>query len=590
MSPRSSALTEITYTGIPVSEGVSIGKIFKLDSGPKPIVEYEIEESQVADEVSRFENAIIETRREILEIQEKISKAMGSTHASILNAHLLLIEDFTVIEEVIKKIQKEKKNAEYIFFSVMEKFSNVFNQMEDEYLRERIADIKDVTRRVLRNLFGEKKQEFPDTKEKIVVLAYDLSPSESTLMHRENVVGLATDIGGKTSHTAIMARTLGIPAVVGFHDVSSKISNGTSVILDGTRGLIIVNPKEETIRQYEDKKIILESYEEQLKNLKDQPAVTLDGRRIELDGNIELPEDSLLVMSHGGEGIGLYRTEYCYMNRSGLPSEDEQFEVYKDIIQKMGGKPVTIRTLDIGGDKFLCHMKLPEEINPFLGWRAIRFCLERVDIFKTQIRAILRASAFGKTKIMYPMVSNVTEVIQTNHILKKCMKELKNEGKAFDNHLQSGIMVEIPSTAVSADIFVPHVDFFSIGTNDLIQYTLAVDRVNEKIAYLYQPMHPSVLRLIKNVIRVGQDKKIDVSICGEMAGDLAAALLLIGLGIQKMSLSPIVIPKIKSIIRSVNYSECREIAEKAMFFSTADEIKGLFDPLVKKILPSFFNV
>lgn len=590
MCPKSTSLTEITYTGIPVSEGVSIGKIFKLDSGPKPIVEYDIEESQIAEEVSRFENAIIETRREILEIQEKISKAMGSTHASILNAHLLLIEDFTVIEEVIKKIQKEKKNAEFIFFSVMEKFSAVFNQMEDEYLRERIADIKDVSRRVLRNLFGEKKQEFPDTKEKIVILAYDLSPSESTLMHRDNVVGLATDIGGKTSHTAIMARTLGTPAVVGLHDVSSKIPNGTSVILDGTRGLIIVNPKEETIRQYEDKKIILESYELQLKNLKDQPAVTLDGRRIELDGNIELPADSLLVMSHGGEGIGLYRTEYCYMNRSGLPTEDEQFEVYKDIIQKMNGKPVTIRTLDIGGDKFLCHMKLPEEINPFLGWRAIRFCLERVDIFKTQIRAILRASAFGKTKIMYPMVSNVTEVIQTNHILKKCMKELKNEGKAFDSHIQSGIMVEIPSTAISADIFTPHVDFFSIGTNDLIQYTLAVDRVNEKIAYLYQPMHPSVLRLIKNVVRVGQEKKIDVSICGEMAGDLASSLLLIGLGIQKMSLSPIVIPKIKSIIRSVNYSECREIAEKAMSFSTADEIRDLFDPLVKKILPSFFNV
>ena len=589
MKDKATAHSEITYTGIPVSEGVISGVIFKLDSGPKPIVKYDIDRSKTAEEISRFENAIIQTRREILDIQSKISKAMGSVHASILNAHLLLIEDFTIIEEVIKRIQKESKNAEHIFSDVMERFTKVFSQMEDEYLRERVSDIKDVTRRVLRNLSGEKHQEFPSTMENIIVLAYDLSPSETTLMHKENVVGLATDIGGKTSHTAIMARSLGIPAVVGLHDVSSKIPNGAPVILDGTRGILIVNPSQETIRKYEDKKSILENYEHQLQALKELPAATQDGHEITLHGNIELPQDTGSVLSHGAMGIGLYRTEYCYMNREGLPSEDDLFNMYREVIQKMEGKPVIIRTLDIGGDKFLCHMKLPDEINPFLGWRAIRFCLERVDIFKTQLSAILRASAFGPTAVMYPMISNVTEVIQANHILKKCMKELKAEGKAYDEKIKVGIMVEIPSAAIAADLIAPHVDFFSIGTNDLIQYTLAVDRINEKIAYLYQPLHPSILRLLQIVIGVGHNSKVDVSCCGEMASDPSAVLLLIGMGIKKLSLSPIAIPKIKSIIRSVKFSECRDLLDKALKCSTADEIKSLLDSVVKRILPVFFT-
>ncbi|EKD27552.1 MAG: hypothetical protein ACD_79C00675G0001 [uncultured bacterium] len=584
-------VSEVTYAGIPVSEGVIIGKIFKINSGPKPIVKYAIETGKVQEEVTRFENAILETRRQIIEIQEKINQAMGKEHASIFNAHLLLIEDFTIIKEVIKKIQSEKFNAEHVFSQVMERFIKVFSDMQDEYLKERVSDIKDVTRRVVKNLVGESYQTFPQQHEEdVIILAYDLSPSETTLMHKDFVVGLATDIGGKTSHTAIMARTLGIPAVVGLHDVSSRVPSDANVILDGTRGLLIVNPTEKTLKKYFDTKTILENYEHQLDNLKGLESVTQDGRAINLLSNIEVPEDLDHVFEKGSSGIGLYRTEYYYMNRTDLPSEADLTEIYTNIVKRMKDSSIIIRTIDLGGDKFLCHMQLPEEMNPFLGWRAIRFCLERVDIFKTQLRAILRASVHAKTKIMFPMISNVTEVIQAKNILNKCKKELKSEGIAFDENIQVGVMIEIPSAAVIADLLADHVDFFSIGTNDLIQYTLAVDRINEKIAYLYQPLHPAVIRLIQNVVNVGMRKNIEVSLCGEMAADPIAVILLLGLGITNLSLSPFLIPRVKNIIRSVKYSHMQDLVQKVSVCSTAEEVRAILHPVIKAILPSFIDI
>ncbi|MBN2144636.1 MAG: phosphoenolpyruvate--protein phosphotransferase [Candidatus Aureabacteria bacterium] len=587
---KSSQLDQIIYYGIPVSEGVVIGNVYKFDSGiSKPILERNIRKSEIASEVLKFENALIQTRKELLEIQTKIAEAMGSDHADIFNAHLLVLEDSTIMEEVTKRIQHELKNAEFIFSDVMKQFTKVFSEMQDEYLRERISDIKDVTRRILRNIKGEKKQDLTQIKEEVVVIAYDLSPSDTVLMHKENVVGFATDIGGKTSHTAIMARSLGIPAVVGLHDVSRRIPLGSTVILDGTKGLLIVNPVSDTLKKYSDTKSLIEIYEENLKSLKNIETVTKDGRKIELHSNIEMPEDIQSLLSHGALGVGLYRTEFCYMNRTDLPSEDELFHVYSKVVRKMNPKPVVIRTMDMGGDKFLSHLKLPVELNPFMGWRAIRFCLERIDIFKTQMRAILRASAFGKTKIMYPMISNLNEVIQANSILKKCMKELKNEHLDYDENIEIGIMIEIPSAAITSHFLANHVQFFSIGTNDLIQYTLAVDRINERIAYLYQPFHPGVLRLIQMVVQAASKNKVDVSVCGEMAGDPAGAIILVGMGITKLSLSSMFIPKIKSILRAITYAEAEDLVNKTMHCSQAVEIKELVDPIIKRVVPNFVN-
>jgi phosphotransferase system enzyme I (PtsI) len=581
---------EVLYSGIPVSEGVVTGIVYKLDSGAKPPEERSIKKSEVSEEILRFQDALVQTRKELLEIQHKIAQAMGNDHANIFNAHLLVVEDLTILEEVTKRIETERKNAEFIFSEVMERFVKVFNDIEDEYLRERVYDIEDVTSRILRNLRGEKKEDLSNLTGEVIVVAYDLSPSETAMMHKENVIGFATDIGGKTSHTAIMARSLGIPAVVGLHDVSPEILSGSKVILDGNKGLLIVNPKKETLRRYSDKKTVIKNYEQKLGRLKDLDAVTPDGFKMELQGNIEMPEDVMTVLQNGARGVGLYRTEFCYMNRSDLPSEEELTSVYRQVVEGLKDHPVIIRTMDMGGDKFLCHLKLPEEMNPFLGWRAIRFCLEREDLFKTQLRAILRASAFGKTKIMYPMISNVTEVIQANRILKKCMRELKKENVRFDEHLEIGAMIEIPSAGITADLIADHVDFFSIGTNDLIQYTLAVDRINEKIAYLYQPFHPAILRIIENVVEVGRQKKISVSVCGEMAGDPAGAVILMGLGINTLSLSPNAIPKIKSVIRSVSFSESRDLIEKAKKCTTAGEIKSLVDAVVKRVLPNFMEL
>ena len=571
--------------GIPASPGIMIGEVYPLYDEEVSIPKKQVRGKFLEAEIARFKKALAKTRSEILAIHEKISKEMGIEKARIFGAHLMVLEDEVLIGEVIAKLKKDKLTVEYIFWQVLKRYLDVLSKSDDEYLRERVSDIKDVERRILKNLLGEEHHSLGDLKRKAIVVAYDLSPSDTALMHRGNVTAFATDIGGRTSHTAIMAKSLEIPAVVGLEKVTTETRDGSIIIVDGNRGIAIINPSKETIKKYKNEKKRFETFEKHLVKLKNLPARTLDGKEIELAANIEMPSDVPSVLAHGAKGIGLYRTEYIYMNRSDLPTEDEQYQAYKEVVLKMAPDSVVVRTLDLGGDKFLSQFEVAREMNPFLGWRAIRFCLARPDIFKTQLRAILRASAHGKLKIMYPMISGLEELKAADAILEEVREELKKKSIPFDKDMEVGAMIEVPSAALITDVLAKEVDFFSIGTNDLIQYALAVDRVNEKIAYLYEPAHPAVLRLVKMIIDNGHKEKIWVGMCGEMAGDRALALILLGLGLDEFSTSPIIIPEVKRIIRAVNYSDAKRIAEKALSLSTGREVAELATAELKKLIP-----
>ena len=576
---------EIILKGIPASPGIVVGKAFLLDREQYVINRRAVKEEGIQDEIRRFKNALIQTKGEILEIKKRISEEMGIEHGQIFSAHLLVIEDSMLIEEVIAKLKKEKLCIEYIFQDVLKRYIKVFSEMDDEYLKERISDINDVGKRILKNLIGAKEDILSGIKEKVIVIAYDLSPSDTAMMHKKNVIGFATDIGGRTSHTAIMAKSLEIPAVVGLEVLTKRAQAGDTLIIDGTHGVVVVNPSPKTLKKYESSRLRFREFEKHLLELRDLPSETRDGRKVELSANIEVPEDVPSVIAHGAQGIGLYRTEYFFMNRKDLPSEDEQFKAYSAVAKKMETAPTIIRTLDLGGDKFLSQLEIPNEMNPFLGWRAIRFCLARPDIFKTQLRAILRASAHGRLKVMYPMISGLEELRQANVLLEEVKKDLKKAGTAFDEEIEVGAMIEVPSAALTSDILAKEVDFFSIGTNDLIQYALAVDRVNEKIAYLYEPAHPAVLLLIKTIIENGHKQGIWVGMCGEMAGDIDMTLILIGLGIDELSTSPINIPEIKTIVRAVTMDKAREIAREAMTLPTGKEIKEFAREKLREIAP-----
>ncbi len=571
--------------GIGASPGVAIGKAFLLDSENLFIPKKMIKESAIPKEITRFEDALTKARAEILNIRDKVSQELGKEHADIFNAHLLVIEDRTLIEEVIAGIKKEKCTCEYVFSQVLKKYVKSFLEIDDEYLRERVSDINDVGRRVIRHLVGGQRVLLSELKEKVIVVAYDLSPSDTAVMHRRNVIGFATDIGGRTSHTAIMAKSLEIPAVVGIELATQEIKDGDTLILDGVNGIIIVNPGPAEIAKYRQEQVRYFEISKGLKKLKDLPCVTIDGKPIELSANIELPEETASVLSHGADGIGLYRTEFLFMNRMDLPTEEEQYHAYKRVVMEMGKKPTVIRTFDLGGDKFLSHLEMPREMNPFLGWRAIRFCLARPEIFKIQLRAILRASAHGKLRMMYPMISGVGELREANKLLAEAKQELRVKKMSFDDKLEVGAMIEIPSAALTCDILAPEVDFFSIGTNDLIQYALAVDRINEKIAYLYEPAHPAVLRLLKTIIETGHTRKIWVGMCGEMAGDPLLTPLLIGLGLDEISVSPVMLPEIKKVIRSISFQESKVVAEYALTLGTGTEVinflKSKYEEVVK---------
>ncbi|MBM3252066.1 MAG: phosphoenolpyruvate--protein phosphotransferase, partial [Candidatus Omnitrophica bacterium] len=576
--------------GIPASSGVASGQAYLIGKEDLLVAPKKIPEDKVALEIARFEDALIKTRHEILNIQKRISEEMGTEHAEIFDAHLLVLEDRTLIEEVISRIKKQHHCVEYVFSEVLKKYVSVFAKIEDDYLRERISDVNDVGKRILRNLLGKKIQiGFDDIAEKLIIVAHDLSPSDTASMYKKKVIAFITDIGSRTSHTAIMAKSLEIPAVVGLDVATEKIKNGDILIVNGQTGAVIVNPKKETLEKYEIEKKKISVQREKFLSTKDLAAETKDGRKIDIAANIELPEEIPSVIEHGATGIGLYRTEYFYMNRTDLPSEEEHYQAYRHVAQAVAPHAVIIRTLDLGGDKFISQLHVPREMHPFLGWRAIRFCLARPDIFKIQLRAILRASIHGKLRLMYPMISGVEELRQANKILEDAKKELKKDKISFDEHLEVGAMIEVPSAAITADILAKEVDFFSIGTNDLIQYSLAIDRTNEKIAYLYEPAHPAVLKLIKNIIDAGHESNIWVGMCGEMTGDPQMALVLLGLGLDEFSMPPSVVPQIKQLMRSVTYVEAKKIAEHALSLSTGTEVEKYSKKELKRLVPGIVD-
>ncbi|MEW6170418.1 MAG: phosphoenolpyruvate--protein phosphotransferase [Candidatus Omnitrophota bacterium] len=572
--------------GIAAASGVAMGPAYIIGREEFNIEKEKITEKQIPTQIQIFEEALIKTRKEILELQKKIALEMGQEGAEIFNAHLLVLEDRMLVEEVLSRLKNEKLNIAYIFSEVLKKYISVFSKIEDEYLKERMSDISDVGKRVLRNLLSKKRTNLEELKEKAVIVAHDLSPSDTAAMHKRNVAAFIVDIGGKTSHTAIMAKSLEIPAVVGLEVATLKIKPGDFLIVDGAAGLVIINPDKKTIQHYHGEEEKIKDFAKQFISLKDLAAETLDGRKVELVANIELPEEIPSILKHGAQGVGLYRTEYFYMNRKDLPTEDEHFEAYRYVAEAFKPNPVVIRTLDLGGDKFLSQLEIPHEMRPFLGWRAIRFCLARPDIFKIQLRAILRASVYGDLKIMYPMISGVEELRQANLLLEEARKELSQKNVSFNKDMQVGVMIEVPSAVITADLLAQEADFFSIGTNDLIQYSLAVDRTNEKVAYLYEPTHPAVIRMIKNIIEAGHNKNIWVGMCGEMAGEPSLIPILLGLGLDEFSVESLIIPEVKSIIRSLSLNQAKEIAEQVLKFSTGKEVEEFAKDKLKEIRKS----
>ena len=572
--------------GIPAAPGIAMGNALLFDSEALSVPRRSITPEQVSAEVLRLEEALIKTRHQILDIQKRLSEELGQDHAEILNAHLLVLEDQALREEIIHGLKTQLLNVEAIFNDVIRRHLRVFSRTDDEYLRERTADIEDVRKRILRNLLGKQPDSLAQLEQPVIVVARDLSPSETAQMHKRHVLAFVTDIGGRTSHTAIMAKSLEIPAVVGLAVATKRIQKGEFMIVDGTRGEVVIDPDPPTIKRYELEQRRNQEVNRQLLHLKDLPAETLDHHNVVLSANIELPDEVPSVIAHGADGIGLFRTEFLYLNRSDFPTEEEQYQAYCTVTEQLKPHPVIMRTMDLGGDKFFSPLQLPTEMNPFMGWRAIRFSLARPDIFRIQLRAILRASVHGNLKLMYPMISGIEELRRANEILREVQQELTREGVPFAEALEVGAMIEVPSAAMTCDLLAEEVDFFSIGTNDLIQYALAVDRVNEKIAYLYEPTHPAILRLVKQIIDVGHAAKIWVGMCGEMAGEPALSLLLLGMGLDEFSTSPVQLPIVKQVIRSVEHSFAQSVVEQALKLRTGKEVEAFLLASLKQVAPA----
>jgi len=565
--------------GLGVSPGIAFGKAWIWKTSFLTIPGYMIDKSKVEEEIYRLNEAIIEAEKEIAELQENLRDTAGEEYAEIFSFHRFLLRDKFLREETEKIIRNENVSCENALRKVIQKIGKEFGKKGTDFLKDRRRDLLDVVEKIISNLRGTPSGKIKKFKNEIVV-AEDLSPTQTLSLDKRYVRGFVTDIGSKTSHTAIIARALEIPAVVGVRIATKEIENGNDLIVDGTEGIIIINPTPSLIEKYKKKKEEEIKLKRKFNLLKKLPSITKDKERIILHANIEFPEEVTTVKKYGADGIGLFRTEYLYLNRKDLPSEEEQFLAYKSVLEKMEGKTVIIRTIDIGGDKFISHFPAPRELNPFLGWRGIRFCLERKDIFETQIKAILRAAYHGDLKVMFPMVSTVSEVIEAKKFIDEVKEILKKEGKEFNPDIEIGIMIEIPSAALLSEELSKHVDFFSIGSNDLIQYTLAVDRINEKIAHLYQPCHPSVLKLIKITIENAKKNGIWVGICGEMASIPEIACLLIGMGVDELSMAPIAIPAVKEKIRKVEKKKLTEIADKVFEFKSHNEV---FNYLKRKL-------
>jgi phosphotransferase system enzyme I (PtsI) len=586
---ESSFKLEKRFQGLGVSPGLARGKIFILRPDEEASPEYSIEEKDIATEIARFETALLATRAQILEMQGRIAEAIGAKDASIFDAHLLVVEDRTLIDEVLRTLVRERRNIESIFQQVADRYANLLEQMDDAYLRERALDIHDVTRRVIMNLVGKAGRSMSEIDYPHILLASNLTPSDTALLNRQFVLGFATDAGSRTSHTAIMARSLNIPAIVGLHDVSTRLESGDEMLLDGYHGLLVLNPSEQTVREYDELQRRKQRIEAGLVNLRETASNTLDGHHLVLSANIELPEDVPSVKTSGAEGIGLYRTEFFYLNKTELPDEEEQYAAYRQVASEILPNSIIIRTLDLGGDKFVSSLNLPAEMNPFLGWRAIRFCLEREDVFKVQLRAILRASALGNVRMMYPLISGIEEVRKANALLAQCKAELRSEGRAYDDDMDVGVMIEVPSAALCAHHIAKEVDFFSIGTNDLIQYSIAVDRVNERIAHLYEPTHPSIVRLIKMVVEAAHANNIWVGVCGEMASEVTLTPLLLGLGVDELSAGAGLVPRVKSAVQSLEMSTCRKLAERAMELDTSSAILAECEKIARQYYPELLG-
>ncbi len=574
---------DILLKGIGASPGIVIGKALIVEHGKPDCTHYRLaNEKEIREEIAALHKALEDSKTQLIQTKKEIGKKKIKEAQYIIDTHILILQDKVLSNDVIKRIRTEKVDAAWALKATMEELKKSVLNLNDDYMRERTSDLTYIERRILQNLAGKKVDVVPKVADKSIIIANDLSPADTAILNVAEVLGFVIECGGKTSHTAIMARALKIPSVVGLKDALAKVKNGDTVIVDGTHGVIIVNPDGETLLKYKQKKVQHEEFEKRLLQYRDLAAESVDGFKISLLANIEIVEEVDSVMDYGADGIGLFRTEFLYLNKKELPAEEELFEIFKKTAQTIAPRPVTIRTLDIGGDKFMSHVDVAEEMNPVMGLRAIRFCLKELTIFKTQLRAILRASAFGNVKIMFPMISCVDEVQQVKKIMREVKAQLKKEKKPFNPDIPIGIMVEVPSSATIADLLAKEVSFFSIGTNDLIQYLLAIDRVNEQVSYLYEPLHPAVLRLLRRIIQAAHDNGIPVAMCGEMAGESMYIPILLGLGIDELSMNPIAILEAKKVLRSMEYQKCREVVDQLFSFTTAEDIKKFLNRQTKK--------
>ena len=582
--------SELKLRGIPVSEGVSRGRVVVLNRHRIVPAKTSFETLNPEAEEARFLAALDKTRQQILEIQKRLHDKIGAKQSLIFDAHLLVLEDPAVLEEVNRKIREEKLSSEYALYNATEKYAEALSAVDDSYLSERAADIRDVIQRVLGNLTGQSKQYgLKDLTEPCIIVANDLTPSDTANLDSEKVLGFITEIGSKTSHTAILARSLQIPAVLGLGKDIHELKAGQSILLDGFNGFVVISPSDQLLFEYGQLVKRQNTIETSLQKIRTKPAKTLDNHSITLSANIERATDVQAVLKSGATGVGLFRTEFLFINRTDLPDEEEQFQSYKKVSEALNPEPVIIRTLDLGGDKLLSHVNVSAEMNPFLGWRAIRLCLQEKDLFRTQLRAILRASAFGNLKIMYPMISGIDELDEANNLLEECQQELRVKGEKFSEKIEIGVMIETPSAAMISDKLAKRVHFFSIGTNDLIQYALAVDRLNEKIAHLYEPTHPGILRLIKTTVDAGKENGIWTGVCGEMASDLSMVPLLIGLGVEELSVASSMVPRVKMLIRNINVTQAKELADFALSSDSPKEILRRANKLSREAVPNFFE-
>ncbi len=575
---------ETIVPGISASSGIAYGQIFVFIQSDVEVPNYQVDADKRVAEIARFEKALLATRQQITKIKNEVEKNLGAEEAMIFDAHLLVLEDQALIGETIRDFEKTGRNIETCFNQISSRYIQAFAEIDDEYLRERAGDIRDVAQRVLQNLLGQAENSLSRLADKRIVVATDISPSDSASIDRGQALALVTDSGSRTSHAVIVARSMKVPAVVGVRDLTTRVKNGDWAIVDGYDGIVILNPSEATLFRYGKIQEQKKSFESRLLQANDQPAVTLDGVKVSLLANIERVDELAMVKDYKAQGIGLYRTEYLFLNSARIPSEQEQFIAYSTVVKALAPLPVIIRTLDLGGDKPMTgHPNLfPKEDNPFMGFRAIRFCLVHTDIFKDQLRAILLASAYGKVQLMYPMISGAEELAKANAVLAECKAELKARGQAFDEKLEVGAMIEIPSAAVTVDLLAKQCAFFSVGTNDLIQYLLAIDRVNDRIAHLYEPTHPAVIRTLKQIVAEAHRHKVPVSVCGEMAGDPIFAPLLLGLGIDGLSMSPAWLPSVKYLVRAMTMADAKALAAKALTMASPKEIYAMCDAFYRE--------